>query len=298
MNLGYLASLFLLLLLLPSCRESAALHPTSVPENRPPASAQQNLENTKAVENIFTKEASLSYQGYTVTRLHKTVNIEGIKTEVSYAVLKKGARVVATFDGLYHPAGNTTEFGVFSFLGGKPKQIVVEQAIPRNWRHWIVSLSPEVQVIFDSGDYGVDGELLPIDVNSDGVYEFSKMVTAFYGFENLPSSEAPLIDMLFKFDEKARKYLPANHIFQDHALKGIEEEIRSVDSDAGKKELSNVLHIVLRYVYAGKEQEGWAFYDKEYQPPNKGQVRSKVLERLGNEPVYKFIYGKSRSKDG
>ncbi|MGH9967425.1 MAG: hypothetical protein ACREBG_06280 [Pyrinomonadaceae bacterium] len=292
MNLGYLASLFLLLLLLPSCRESAALRPTSVPENRPPASAQQNLENTKTVENIFTKETSLSYQGYTVTKLHKTVNVEGIKTEVSYAVLKKGEGVVANFDGLYHPAGNTTEFGVFPFLGGEPKQIVVEQAIPRNWRHWIVSLSPDVHVIFDSGDYGVDGELLPIDVNSDGVYEFSKTVTAFYGFENLPSSEAPLIDMLFKFDDKAKKYLPANHIFQDHALKGIEDEIRNVDSNDGKKDLSHVLRIVLRYVYAGKEQAGWAFYDKECELPNKDQIRSKVLAKLGNEPVYKFIYGK------
>lgn len=227
-----------------------------------------------------------------MNKLHKTVNVEGIKTEVSYAVLKKGERVVANFDGLYHPAGNTTKFGLFSFLGGEPKQLAVEQAIPRNWRHWIVSLSTDVQVIFDSGDFGVDGELLPMDVNNDGIYEFSKTLTAFYGFENLPSSESPLMDILFKYDEKARKYLPANHIFQDHALKGIEDEIRNVHSNDEKEYLSNVLRIVLRYVYAGREQEGWDFYDKEYQLSNKGQVRSKVMAKLGTEPVYKFIYGK------
>ena len=297
MNLRYLASLFLLVVWLLGCRESAAVRRGGVPDP-PPASAPQALENTKTVGIVFSKETSLSYQGYTATKLQKTVNVEGIKTVVSYAVLKKGEHAVANFDGLYHPAGNTTQFGLFSFLGREPKQLVVEQAIPRNWRHWIVTLSTDAQVIFDSADFGVDGELLAFDVNNDGIYEFSKTLTAFYTFENLPSSEAPLIDILFKYDENAGKYLPANHVFQDRALKGIEDEIRNVHSNDERKFLSNVLRIVFRYVYAGKEQEGWAFYDNAYQLPNKSNVRSKVLDRLGNEPVYNFIYAKSQNNPG
>lgn len=120
MNLRYWASLFLLLLFSPSCRESAALRPTGVSENQQPARAQ-NSQNTKAVKNLFTKEASVSHQGFTVSKLHKKVDVEGIKTEVSYAVLKNGDKVVAEFDGLYHPMGNATQFGFFSFLGGDAK---------------------------------------------------------------------------------------------------------------------------------------------------------------------------------
>lgn len=294
-NVRYFASFILALLVLSGCRESAALRRTSVNENRPPTFAQQDQEKITTLDSILTKEPSLSYQGYTVTKQNKRVRLEGIDTEVSYAVLKRGDRVVAKFDGLYHPAGNTTQFGLFPFLGGETKQLVVEQAIPRNWHHWVVSLSPDVSVIFDSGDYGVDGELRPIDVNNDRVYEFSKTLVAFYAFENLPSSESPFIDILFKYDETAGKYLPANHIFQEWALKGIDDEIRDVHSDEEKKYLSKVLTILLRYIYAGREQEGWVFYDKEYRLANKGEVRSRIAEILSNEPVYKFIYQKTQN---
>ena len=80
MNLKYLASVFVLLLWSPGCRET---------ESRQPAPAQQNLERTRSLEDIFTKETTLYYRGFEVTKLHKTVNVEGLKTEVSYAVLKK-----------------------------------------------------------------------------------------------------------------------------------------------------------------------------------------------------------------
>jgi hypothetical protein len=290
MNLRYLASLFLLLLWLPSCRESAALRPTGVSENRQPASAQQNLENTKAVENIFTKETSLSYQGFTVTKLQKTVNVEGIKTEVSYAVLKKGEKVVANFDGLYHPMGNATQFGLFPFLGGEAKQLIVEQSIPRNWSHWIVNLVPDSQVMFDSRKWAVDGELTPIDVNQDGIFEFTKMLTTFYDFEKLPSSESPLIDVLFIYDANAREYVPSSRTFQEYALKGIDDEIRLIQHNNEQSYLSAAVRIVLRYIYAGKRDEGWSFYDREYKLANKNLVKSNVLDKLRNEPVYKFIY--------
>jgi hypothetical protein len=248
------------------------------------------LENTKAVENLFTKEASLSYQGFTVTKLQKTVFIEGIKTEVSYAVLKKGNKVVANFDGLYHPMGNATQFGLFPFLGGEGKQLIVEQSIPRNWSHWIVSLVPDSQVIFDSRKWSVDRELTPVDVNQDGVFEFTKVLTTFYDFEKLPSSESPLIDVLFMYDANAREYVPSSRTFQEYALNGIDDEIKLIHQNNEQSYLSAVVRIVLRYIYAGKRDEGWAFYDSEYKLANKDLIKSNILDKLRNEPVYKFIY--------
>jgi hypothetical protein len=239
---------------------------------------------------MFTKETSLSYQGYTVTKLHKTVNVEGIKTEVSYAVLKNGERVVANFDGLYHPMGNATQFGLFPFLGGETKQIIVEQSIPRNWSHWIVNLVPDSHVIFDSRKWAVDGELTPVDVNQDGLFEFTKVLTTFYDFDKLPTSESPLIDIVFMYDRDAKEYIPASRTFQEYALKGIEDEVRSLQRNNEQTYLSGVVHIVLRYIYAGKRDEGWSFYDRENNLANKDLIKSDILNKLRNEPVYKFIY--------
>jgi hypothetical protein len=248
------------------------------------------VENTKTIENIFTKDTSLSYQGYTVSKLLKTVNVEGIKTEVSYAVLMKDEKVVGNFDGLYHPMGNATQFGLFPFIGGETKQIIVEQSIPRNWSHWIVNLVPDSHVIFDSRKWAVDGELTPVDLNQDGIFEFTKVLTTFYDFDKLPTSDSPLIDIIFMYDKDAKEYVPANRTFQKYALNGIEDEERSLEENKEKSYLSGVVHIVLRYIYAGKRDEGWAFYDRQYKLANKDLIKSDILNKLRNEPVYKFIY--------
>ena len=51
-----------------------------------------------------------------------------------------------------------------------------------------------------------------------------------------------------------------------------------------------MLNVALRYVYAGEEKEGWSFYDRVYQLPDKEEIRARVLALLKDEPVYQFIY--------
>lgn len=290
MNLRYLSSLFLLLFWLSGCHESEALRPTKVPENRQPTAAQQNSQNTNRVEDIFTSDPLLSYQGYTVTKFQKTVDVEGIKTEVSYAVLRKGATTVATFDRLHHPAGNSTQFGLFPFVSGQPKQLVVEQSSPRNWSHWVIQLVPDFKVIFDSGKWSVDGELTPVDVDRDGTFEFTKTLTILYDFRKLPTSASPLIPVLFRYDLNAKEYIPANQLFPEYALKGIEDKLTSLDRNNAQTHLAGVLHVLMRYIYAGKRDEGWAIYEKEYKLADKDLVKAEILGNLASEPVYKFIY--------
>jgi hypothetical protein len=291
-DVRHLSTLFLLLLSLPSCRETATSHTTGVPESRQPSPSQQALANIGSLESIFTKETSLSYHGYTITKLKKTISVEDIKTEVSYAVLKEGEKVVANFDGLYHPMGNATEFGLFSFLGGENKQLVVEQSIPRNWAHWIVTLIPNYRLIFDSKTWAVDGELSTTDVNRDGVFELRKTLTTFYDFDKLPPSDSPVIEILFVYDRNIQEYVPANQVFQDYALRGIDEQIKSLNPEDERRYLSEVVRILLRYIYAGKRDQGWYFYDTEYKLPNKDAIKSDVLGKLKNEPVYNFIYNR------
>ncbi len=58
--------------------------------------------------------------------------------------------------------------------------------------------------------------------------------------------------------------------------------------------MAEVLNVVLRFVYAGEEEEGWALYDKVYELSDKEEVRARVLTLLKDEPVYQFICNNKR----
>ena len=303
-HLKYLC-LLCLLLFTSACGESPAvsqpapsaevqLTPSSTPSNKFPES----------VAIAYTEKDSLSYKGFEVNKRYKMVEFEGVPNPErnSYAILMKNGKVLKRFEGLDYPLGNLTDFGLFSFLGGDDKQLVVEQSIHKGWRHWIVDLSSEARIIFDSSDYGVSYELNPIDIDGDGTYEFLKTIATFDYFDGLCHACSPLIPIVFKYDAKEKKYLPANQIFQEYALDGIDEYKAKVElvnkalkpADLGDrmKALEAVLEVSLRYIYAGKESDGWAFYDREYKLPDREETKLKIRKELEDDPVYKFLYAK------
>jgi hypothetical protein len=296
-----LYALFVLTLVLSGCGAPVVSQSAPAPEVQHTPPPDRAEEYPEQIENIFVARDSLSYNGYDVFKLRKKVKYEyppGMKSppdliEVSYAILKKNGKVLAKFEGIYFGLGNATDFGLFSFLGGEAKQLAVSQTIPRGGRHWVVDLSSDGRVIFDSGDYGVGREEFGVmDIDKDGVYEISLPVTEFYMFENMSMAETPLPEIIFKYDLRARKYFPANPAFQDYALKGIEDEIRRLNPDDEREYLSRRLDIVLRYIYAGKEQEAWSFFEREYRLPDKEAMKSKIKAVLKDEGVYKHLYGK------
>jgi hypothetical protein len=279
-----------------SCGTSSAVsQQPAVPIAQPSQPSHKPGEYPGRINIVFVDQGSLTYGGYDVVKLRKKVRVEhkpGL-TEVSYAVLKRNGRVIAKFDGIYFGLGNATDFGLFSFLGGEAKQLVVSQTVPRDGRHWVVDLSPDARVIFDSGEYGVGREEFSvIDIDKDGVHEISMPVTEFYLFENMYMAETPLPEIVFKYDRKAGKYFPANPAFQAYALRGVEDEIRRLHTDDQGRYLSHRLGIVLRYIYAGKEAEAWSFFDKEYRLPDKEVMKAKIKAVLKNEAVYKYLHGK------
>ena len=143
-------------------------------------------------------------------------------------------------------------------------------------------------MVFDSFDYGVGREeFYVIDIDKDGVYEIVLPVTAFYEMQDkMYIAEIPLPEIIFKYDEKARKYLPANHLFLDYALHGIEADIAKLRTADDSNYLSQRLQILLRYVYARKGKSGWDFFDREYQRPDKVQIKARIRSVLKRAPVY------------
>ena len=286
------------LLTLSSDETQPALPPSAaIPQEQsmPTSSPASTDPYVNLVESAITQSDTLSYNGYEVIRLSKRVRLPMSRslTEVSYAVLRRNGRVLATFDGVYSGWGNATDFGLFPLLGGETPQLFISQTVPRGGRHWIISLEPTFRVLYDSGDYGVGRDSFWItDLDDDGKYELSRVVTAFYGFENLASSETPLPEIIFKYDEQTRRYLPANTTFQSHLLSGVEERIIRLNESDGYTYLSQRLDIVLDYIYAGQEQAGWEFFDREYRRPDREEMKAKIKAVLRAEPAYRFIYGR------
>jgi len=245
-------------------------------------------EEPQQLIDIFSGE-DISYNGYEMRQLTKKINVETHrKVEVSYAVLMKNDRTLLTFDGVYFGLGNSTEFGLFELLGNGSQQFIVSQTVPRGGRHWVVSVSPEVRVLFDSWDYGVGREeFYVIDLDKDGIYEISLPVTAFYEMQDKMSiAEIPLPEIIFKYDPKVRKYLPANHLFRAYALRDIESDIERLTNEDGNY-LSKRLDILLRYVYAREVMKGWAFFEREYRRPDKEEIKARIISALKSAPVYR-----------
>lgn len=155
-ELKYFGSIILSVSL--SCWQSLGLPQPATPSAaQSRASFNQRERYPKPIDSVFVKVERLSFKGYEVIKREKLLKIpytHGL-TDVSYAVLKRDGAVLARFDGIYSGWGNETDFGLFAFLGSKTKQLAVSQTVPRGGRHWVVDLSPDFRIIYDSGDWKV-----------------------------------------------------------------------------------------------------------------------------------------------
>jgi hypothetical protein len=250
--------------------------------------------------NLFVAVDSISYNGYEIVRLNKTVRDkeQGRDILMTSAILKSGGRTVATFGGVYDFLGeNTTGFGLAPLLGNDTKQLVISETVRRGGRHWIVDISSDGATLFDSNEWeGGNEEVCIHDFDGDGVEEISLAITSFWGFWHMAMAESPLPSVVFKYEPNRRKYMPDKSAFV-RGLTHIDEDVRTIDPDEDPREglkgpyLATRLDILLRYVYAGRESDGWSFFDKTYNLKDKQDVKREIKHILNTEPVYRFVYG-------
>lgn len=268
--------------------------PQATPTTPAPAQPEEIL-----MSNIFTKEESLSYNGFNIAKIAKRSKSKSLglpyAQELSYAVIKKNGKVLAKVGGPMDYPLTAIDIGLFPLLGSKTKQLIISQTVPRGGRHWIVELNANPRVLFDSRDYEVGREeVWAVDLDSDGVYEITLFVTSFYGeFNQLSVASTPLPIVVFRYDKQVGRYLPANHRYRDYLLKDIETEISALPSAAGERFLASRLNGLLRFLYAGKEKEGWEFFDKAYTLPDADKIKAIVKRELQKAPAYKFIRKRS-----
>jgi len=71
---------------------------------------------------------------------------------------------------------------------------------------------------------------------------------------------------------------------------------RKDDPAYGLHVRSAVLDVLLRYLYAGKRDEGWAFYDQHYDVGDKESLRTQLKDKLKQDAVYREITNQSQAK--
>jgi hypothetical protein len=249
--------------------------------------------------NLFVKVDTISDGNFVVTKLHKSVrdNQTGQQMPVTYATLTSQGRTVAVFDGVYYPLGNSVQFGFADLLGNQSKQLVVSMTVPRGGRHWIVDLSGEGAAVFDSHDWSLGNEDVCVhDYDNDGIKEIQLSITSFWGFGSMSMADSPLPPVVFKYQSVAKKFMPDVEMFA-RGLNGIEDDAAAIDPDEDPETetpgqyLAPRLDILLRYIYAGKEADGWAFFDAAYKPTNGEELKQQIRRTLNSEPVYRYVYG-------
>ncbi len=244
-----------------------------------------------------SEPTSLNFKGYQIKPIIvKKSEPESPVADIYDAVLSKKGKTIARFEGIYYPLGNFMSFGTFSFLGDSEKQLVVIEESYKYERDWIVSLTPKYKVLFDSNDYDLGwGRLGVVDIDNDEVYELTLNQSSCLGLGWI-DRDCPWAEVVFKYDAKTRRYLPANHIYTDYILENIEAQVKDYE-DRKANGRTDLLKIMMKYFYVGKEDEAWKFWDDNFSShdsssfsgKNKEQTRETIQNALDKDPIYKFI---------
>lgn len=280
--------------------DAARLQPG--PQPQPDQSPAPPADEPDPLEAAYVTAPRWSYAGYDIERSFDDAN------DTSSATIRQGGKVLAT-----HEDGgmgeDSTQTGLFPLLGGETKQLVVMQYTGGAhccWIYHVYDFSPRLRLIFDGEEYGTGYELHPKDIDGDGRFEFTHAVMTFdYFHMSHASSVFPVA--VFAYDEQARRYLPANRRFQAYVLRGLEEDLKRVEGArakivpdnlwANESYLASVLRVMLKYVYAGREADGWEFWEREYQLSNKGEIKADLRKALDGDPVYQSIYREARPRN-
>lgn len=220
--------------------------------------------------------------------------------DVSYAVLKRKGSILAKFDAnVYFGMGNDIRLGLFSFLDGPTKQLIVSQDISRGGTQWVISLSHQPRIIFDGPDWAVGREgddMKIIDLDHDKMFEIIVPITDFYDLQDkLPIARIPLPLIIFKYDVRAKKYVPANPLFESYALQGIsDQKVEKTTDEFDQRAMA--LGELLPFIYVGKQSQAWELYNSSYKLSDKEEIRRRLKAILNRQPVYKFIYNPRRNK--
>jgi hypothetical protein len=258
-------------------------------------------DDTSPFTQSYLKNNLTRYAGYEINK-----NYNEKKEEVEVTVKRNGKKFLG-YKLKQVLSVQSLELGLLQLIPKKTKQLVLMEytgGMHCCWTYKIYDLSPKFRKIFDGDEYSIESigyELHPIDIDGDGVYEFTQSVMAFDYFRvSHASSVFPTV--VFAYSKELGEYIPKNGRFSKYLLRNMSRYLK----DAAEKNLfydekttkrfpqdeyvQAILRVVLEYIYAGQKQKGFEYFEKNYKMSDKDEFRKELKETLQKDPIYQSIY--------
>lgn len=269
-------------------------------------------EYRQALDDYWIDSDQTKYQDYDIDRRCENVgNFENCSLSISQS--GRRLRNVEISEG----SKNWLKYGFFDFLGNGSKQLIVHTysgGAHCCYDYQIFDLGTHFRTIYTSEKYDsanqIGNQLVPVDIDGDGVFEFYQDVMAFdyIGVYSHATSSFP--PAIFAFDKKSSRYELATKHFPEFVLKRLQENIdrlEPVQKEAEKYETGftkdeideiRTRETFLFWVYAGKREEAWKFFEQNYRSETGDKYQDKLREVLigdfkqlfAADPTYKSIY--------
>jgi hypothetical protein len=260
-------------------------------------------EDPNPLEKVWVKDKSLFYKGYKITK-----ECDRIDDEFSTCWLKirKNGKVLDAVEANY-ARENWLRFGLFNFLGGKDKQLVVHTysgGAHCCYDYRIYDLDPGFRKIYDSTPLDsandIGNELFPVDINKDGIFEFRRHVMAFQDFC------FPLA--IFEYDKNGRQYKIKNRKFGDFVMSHREQIMRWYEKEKKRarnesenvrltNERDTIRSLFLTMVYAGHEADAWKYLEENDHFDDKEKFRKDAKSEFISDVTYRSIYPRKLPSD-
>ncbi len=257
----------------------------------------------KPIDDLLSGENRLKFGDF---ELRKTVESYGAANDLRKIVLVMEYRGQEVKPARFETSRAAVEelnagfkTGLVRLLGeGNEPQIVIMNfsgGAHCCWSYWVYATFPAPRKIFETVKWGLGYQLEYADIDHDGSSEISQSIMTFDYFERCCHAASALPRIIFKFDESCGEYVPANARFPAGLLKDTNRLIADLKNleiekeDSGGFFLGAVLQIVLPYVYAGREKEGWGIFDRIYTLPDREEMKAKVFAALEGDAVYGYV---------
>lgn len=211
-------------------------------------------------------------------------------------------------------------FGFFDFLGKKEKQLVVHTysgGAHCCYDYYIYDLGKRFQVLYKSSEFDsaneIGNELVPVDIDKDGIYEFYQDVMAFDYLAKGGHATSTFPPAIFAFDSLKGRYVLSESKFSDFILRQMQQELDNLgpwaadyEKRSGQKlppDELNEIAVRIRFlymVYAAQRTEGWTYFKDNYKTSSgngyQDQFRDKFIkdfqELFAKDPTYKSVYSR------
>jgi len=196
------------------------------------------------------------------------------------------------------------EMGLASLLGDHTQQLILQQFTGGSdccWNSWVLELGDSLRTLYRSEDFPEIGHEIDFaDFDGDGQLEIAQPIVLFNSFDRIDYSQSPFPPAYFQYSAPTRRFIPANKAYSALFLKRAEELAIQVmefaesgkwrsDGDANGQYLALVLAGTLEYVFAGHEDQGWAFFERWYILPDRDTLRGKIQTVLESSKLYRSL---------